>query len=190
MLRASFLRARAVFLVRRADRDQQRTVCLGFLQSPLINSMCCLLFSTLLLHRITNRKVRRDKGKKHKNPEGEMQAACVEWMDSRDIMYVASANGAYYANGAKTANSLKKRGVESGVPDLLILEMAEDLSRRGILAVELKIGSNQASEDQARWLRRARTRGHQTKVVFTLEQFKSVVLAHVYGGSAADPVEV
>ena len=195
-MRSSFFGSRAVFLVQRAAFDLTRTVFLEFTsdyRSSISFVVRCLLLFALLLHRNSNRKVRSDKGKKHKSPEGDMQAACVEWMKSSDIFYVASANGAMYANGFRTANSLKKRGVEPGVPDLLILELGARGSSRGILAVELKHGDNEASDEQALWLRRARKRGHGTKVVFTLEQFKRVVLAHVNGaaspggGEAGDP---
>ena len=64
---------------------------------------------------------RSDKGKRHQMPEAKLQEACVKWLHEKNFLFVASAV-TQYKNGARTAASLKRRGVEAGVPDLLILE--------------------------------------------------------------------
>ena len=75
------------------------------------------------------------------------------------------------------------------MPDLLILEKPPG-RRKGILAVELKIGNNSVSAKQQLWLDRAAERGHATAIVYTLTQFKLTVQAHLHPGSgaAAQPV--
>ena len=109
-------------------------------------------------------------------------------MRERNYLFVASAV-AQYKNGAQTAAGLARRGVEAGVPDLLILEKPPG-RRKGILAVELKIGKNSVSAKQQLWLDRAAERGHATSVVYTLTEFKAAVQAHLHPGSgaAAQPV--
>jgi hypothetical protein len=109
-------------------------------------------------------------------------------MRERDYLFIASAV-AQYKNGARTAAGLARRGVEAGVPDLLILEKPPG-RRKGILAVELKVGKNKLSHKQAEWLDRAAERGHATAIVYTLTEFKAAVQAHLYPGSgaAAQPV--
>lgn len=124
-------------------------------------------------------------------PEAKLQEACVEWLRKKNFLFVASAV-TQYKNGARTAASLKRRGVEAGVPDLLILESSPYICGRmpsGILAVELKIGTNTLSVKQQAWLDRAASRGHTTAVVRSLESFKSVVMEHIHpgAGTAAQP---
>ena len=126
---------------------------------------------------------RKDKGKRHQQPEAELQAKCVEWMRKNDYLFVASAV-TQYKNGARTAAGLARRGVEAGVPDLLILEKPAR-GRNGILAVELKIGNNRISEKQAEWLGRAKARGHVTVVAYTLDEFTRAVMSHLHPGSGA-----
>ena len=134
---------------------------------------------------------RSDRGARHGQPEGELQAACVAWLREMNYMFVASAV-AQYANGARTWASLQRRGVEAGQYDLMILEMSPATRRRppGILAVELKIGQNKVTPKQQAWLNRAAERGHATAVVYTLTEFKAAVQAHLHPGSgaAAQPV--
>ena len=130
---------------------------------------------------------RKDKGKRHQQPEAELQAECVAWMRERDYLFIASAI-AQYKNGARTAAGLARRGVEAGVPDLIILEKPAR-GNKGILAVELKVGKNKLSQKQQAWLGRAKTRGHTTVVAYTFREFKCAVMAHLHPGSgtAAEP---
>ena len=109
-------------------------------------------------------------------------------MRAREYLFVASAV-AQYKDGARTAAGLARRGVEPGVPDLLILEEPPG-RRKGILAVELKIGQNKVTPKQQAWLNRAAERGHATAIVYSLTDFKAAVQAHLYPGSgaAAQPV--
>ena len=136
---------------------------------------------------------RSDRGARHGQPEGELQAACVAWLREMNYMFVASAV-AQYANGARTWASLQRRGVEAGQYDLMILEMSPATRRRppGILTVELKIGSNRLTKKQEWWGARARRRGHATAVAYTLEGFKAAVNDHIYPGqgNAASPYVV
>ena len=53
---------------------------------------------------------RSDKGKRHQQPEAELQAECVAWMRKRDYLFVAAAI-AQYKNGARTAAGLARHGV-------------------------------------------------------------------------------
>ena len=133
--------------------------------------------------------MRKDKGKTHQSPEGELHAASVKWARELDLLVVGSAIGVKYANGAKTAAGLLKRGCDPGTADLLILAQGVDGSLG--LAVEFKIWPNTLSDKQVAWLARARARGWRTEVVYTFDAFQRVVREHLHGvgaGSAADPV--
>ena len=102
-------------------------------------------------------------------------------MRDKDFLFVASAV-AQYKNGARTAKALQRRGVEPGVPDILVLEQSA-ASPCGILAIELKVGNNPATDLQMKWHDRAKARGHTTAVIKTLQDFKDTVLKHILSGS-------
>lgn len=73
------------------------------------------------------------------------QCAVASWLRRRKIWFFAVPNGAKM--GAAEAAKMKREGLESGVPDLLIV----DRGRR--LALEMKAReSGTASPDQKRWL--------------------------------------
>ena len=85
---------------------------------------------------------RSDKGGRHKQPEAKLQVACVKWArEERGLLVVGQAGGVAYLFGGRTANAFKAKGVEPGVPDLLILEAGADGTHG--LAVELNIDDNE-----------------------------------------------
>lgn len=144
---------------------------------PVARSHVLVLIACFLL-------CRSDKGKRHQQPEADFQAKCVEWMKEKSFLFVASAVGVY-AGGARSFAALQRRGVEGGVPDLLVLEPKADGSA-GILCVELKVGKNGLGEKQEKWLYRAKARGHTVDVCKSLDQFKKTVLRHIHGGSGTE----
>ena len=111
-------------------------------------------------------------GKKHKQPESKLQAACAAWAESVDILVDGSPGGAAFRNG-----SHKARGCLPGRADILVLEMGHDGAPG--LAVELKIGAHQPSDVQVKWLQRVRRRMWRTGVVKSLDEFKQLVREHM-----------
>ena len=92
---------------------------------------------------------------------------------------VGQAGGVAYLFGGRTANALKAKGVEPGVPDLLILEAGADGTHG--LAVELKIDDNELTLEQADWLARARAKNWRCEVVRSFLEFVKVVQGHQSG---------
>jgi len=137
---------------------------------------------------------RKDKGRRHKQPESKLQVLCVNYAKQGGLLVVGSAAGAWYANGAMTAMAMKARGVESGSPDLLILEAGANGAHG--LAIELKIGRNALSDLQRDWFARARVKGWRCEVVRGetpeegLTAFIRVVCEHLGSspGSSTSPI--
>ena len=122
---------------------------------------------------------RTDLGKRHKQPESELQVACVAWADAEKLLVVGQAGGAAYLHGGRTAKALKAKGVKPGIPDLLILEPGADGTHG--LAVELKIGNRGLSAHQCAWFEQAHAKNWRCEEVRSLARFQAVVREHVTG---------
>ena len=127
----------------------------------------------------TVRKVRSDKGCRHKNLEPQLQAACTQWARGQGMLIVAQLAGARFLHGGRTWNAMQAKGAEPGVPDLLILEAGADGSHG--LAVELKVERNSLSDAQRAWFARARAKGWRCDVANSVEKFVELVQEHVSG---------
>lgn len=125
---------------------------------------------------------------KNKQPESQMQMLCVSWARGQDLVVVGTAGGAHYAGGPRQAVAMKKRGVEPGIPDLLILEPGADGSHG--LAVELKVRAAALRPAQQAWFEKARAKRWRCEVVRGnsptdgLVNFKQLVRQHM--GTATD----
>ena len=73
------------------------------------------------------------------------QCAVVQWLRARHVWFFAVPNGAKM--GARECAKMKKEGLESGVPDLLIV----DKGRRIALEMKRRNGGR-VSPAQKRWL--------------------------------------
>ena len=133
---------------------------------------------------------RSDAGQKHNKPEEDLQRKCVAWLKEKDYFYEIGSTGHFYGpSGYAMANRIKSLGAVNGVSDLQILEPNPDTGR--CLFVELKIGTNVASDDQKKWLARARARGHTTAVLYSFDTFVRTVTEHLTpkaGAAAAAPI--
>ena len=136
---------------------------------------------------------RRDAGQKHCKAEEDFQHKAVEWLKKKEYLYDIGSTGHYYGPaGWKMAAKMKRLGALNGVPDVQIFEPNPDTGK--CLFVELKVGANTVSEDQASWLARAKKRGHATAVIYSFDEFVRAVDEHLTpSGPAAtsgDPIVV
>ena len=104
---------------------------------------------------------RCDLGKRHKQPESALQVTCVRLAREQGLLVCGQAGGARYLNGGRTANAQKAKGVDPGIPDLLVLEPGGDGTHG--LAVEFKVNSlkvngNKLSAEQRAWFARGRAK--------------------------------
>lgn len=98
--------------------------------------------------------------------EHQLQASIIAEVDYRANQderwgrVFAVPNGGH--RNKATAGKLKAEGVRAGVPDLLLL-----LPSRGFhgLAIELKVGRNHETSEQADWLLWLRNHGYMTRIV-------------------------
>ena len=105
-----------------------------------------------------------------KYPEDELQMACARYLDLMGWLWMHPANERKTSPGAGAR--LKKKGVKSGVPDILIFEPNGEYIG---LAIELKTGKNKLTEAQEEWLERLGKKGWYVGVCYSFDQFKSIV---------------
>jgi hypothetical protein len=105
-----------------------------------------------------------------KRKESDLQISCVNWFKYQYPQYkmllFAIPNGGL--RNIKTAVTLKREGVVSGVPDLFL-----SLARgewHGMY-LELKSGSNDLTANQDMFFIMARKQGYKCEVIRTLDQF-------------------
>ena len=120
---------------------------------------------------------RCDLGKRHKQPESALQVTCVRLAREQGLLVCGQAGGARYLNGGRTANAQKAKGVDPGIPDLLVLEPGADGTHG--LAVEFKVGGNQLSAVQREWFVRGRAKRWRCAVVKSVEEFISLIGDHM-----------
>ena len=109
--------------------------------------------------------------------ETDLQIVCARYLDHLPNVlwcHVANERQTTMMRGGK----LKKMGVKSGVPDILIFE-----GRGGFngLAIELKFGRNKTTENQNHWLWGLFQRGWQTAVVTNFDEFQKIVDDYLAG---------
>jgi len=130
---------------------------------------------------------------KNRQPEAELQVACVDWLKEKALVHYGTTGGAMYAGSkgarARTAQMYKKRGATPGVPDLLVF--AAGAHGEHGLGVELKIGAVQPTAVQQQWHADLRRVGWAVEVARTLEQFKDIVTHYLPpDGSEAAPLDL
>lgn len=98
-------------------------------------------------------------------PEDDLQMQVAQYLDLRGWLYT------HVANERKTTPQagarLKRKGVKSGVPDILIFEPT---SIGFGLAIELKAGKNKTTKSQDHWLAELRRRGWKVAVCRSLDE--------------------
>lgn len=124
-----------------------------------------------------------DGRKKRKNPEMKLHMACVKWWASACLAFRVpefllwhTQNGMMHAGTAsdreRIGGMMKRMAVRPGVPDLFLAAPASGWLG---LFVELKAPKGVLSDEQKVMLPELQSRGYQTAVCRTLEDFKAVV---------------
>jgi hypothetical protein len=105
-------------------------------------------------------------------PEDNLHRACCQWMDLQypKILYTHAANESRRTKFERYKASQLR--MKAGVPDLLIFEPNGQYAG---LSIEFKIKPNKCTSEQNNWLEGLKSRGWQTEVVYTIEQFIEVV---------------
>ncbi len=105
-----------------------------------------------------------------KYKEDDLQMAVAKYLDFLSVCWC------HVANERKTSKiaglRLKKKGVKSGVPDVLIFEPNDDYSG---LAIELKIKPNKPTDNQKEWLESLKEKGWYTEVCYSLDDVRSLI---------------
>ncbi len=112
--------------------------------------------------------------KKRTYPEDNLQMLCASFLDYSNVLWCHVANERLTSK--RTGARLKKKGVKSGVPDVLIFEPRGEYIG---LAIELKIKPNKPTENQINWLEDLSERGWLTKVCYDFEEFEELVNSYL-----------
>lgn len=105
--------------------------------------------------------------------EARLQVAVARFLDYLGVLWFHSPNGG--SRHKIEAANLRRQGVKSGVPDVLIIE-----KRNGFdgFAIELKAKKNKPSANQIKWLEELEKRNFKTlvsnsfdEVVFEVEKY-------------------
>lgn len=109
------------------------------------------------------------------NEENE-QITLFQWAEFAAVRYPELELMYHVPNEGKrsvrTGSRLKKAGLKSGVPDI-VLPVAR--GRYIGLYIELKYGKNKVTENQKNWLRALSEQNHYTAVCYGWEQAKDVI---------------
>lgn len=84
-----------------------------------------------------------------------LQIQFAKWLDSKGILYCASAGGMRV--NMVTAVNMKRSGYKKGFPDIFIYEPCRVYKG---LAIELKAGAGKASPEQKVWQQELQKRGY------------------------------
>lgn len=122
-------------------------------------------------------------------PEAHEQAALFRMIEDIGARYYPELKLLYHIpNGGKRnaveAAHLKQQGVKSGVPDLCL-----PVARGGYhgLYIEMKVGDNKPTENQARWLRDLEKQGYATMVCYGYKQAAEVLVRYLTEGRGNIP---
>ena len=108
---------------------------------------------------------------KPKQSEASLQMNCIQWLDMqyKDILRTISPITRLSPHqGFKQ----KKLGYAKGSPDLIIFEPMQGY--HGLL-IEFKVGYNKQSPEQLLWEAKLKERGYNYQVIYTLEDFVSLI---------------
>ncbi len=90
--------------------------------------------------------------------EYDEQVALVTWLQLAGIRFFAVPNGAYFQGRGRTWKTLERAGASSGVPDLVLVDLAPDAGRP--VAIEMKrTRDSRVSNEQKEWHRAMEERG-------------------------------
>jgi len=105
-----------------------------------------------------------------KYPEDDLQMAAARYLD------LIGAKWFHVANERKTTRQagqrLKKKGVKSGIPDIIILDQKKGFTG---LVIELKIKGNYTTENQKKWLKTFKGLNYMAVVAYNMDEVIDVV---------------
>lgn len=102
---------------------------------------------------------------KYEGSEDDFQKSVAWFLDCLNATYTHPPNGG--SRNKIEAVKLKKMGVKSGVPDVLIFDPKHGYNG---FAIELKVGRNTVSEAQKEWLTKLKSKGWLVLVSYSLEE--------------------
>lgn len=112
--------------------------------------------------------------------ESELQSSCKRWFDYqfpklRQICF-AIPNGS--RRDKITGAILKKEGVVSGCPDMILLKQSNGF---GSLCIEFKTQIGRQSENQKLWQQSAETAGNKYVICRSFDQFRTEIENYMNG---------
>ena len=125
-------------------------------------------------------KVLGKKPKKKIQHEAKEQESLFIWAKMQENVYPELKLLFHIANGGSRhkleAYALKRQGVKSGIPDLML-----PVSRGGYhgLFIELKVGKNKTSTNQDWWLDELCNQGYRCEVSYGFEKAKETILQYL-----------
>ena len=117
---------------------------------------------------------------KYRGKEDDMQISIASYLDYINVLWFHPANErqlnvrvnkkgiAYSPLGAK----LKRKGVKSGVPDIIILEPR---GKYHGLMIEIKVGYNKPTPNQNKWIAELNKRNYLAIISYSLDECISVI---------------
>ena len=118
--------------------------------------------------------------KKYKGSEDDFQISVAQYLDSLNLLWFHCGNerkttirvnkkGKFYT---PEGNKLKRKGVKSGVLDVIIDEPNKLYNG---LRIELKVGYNKPNENQKYWIEQWNMRGYYATWTNSLDKFIYIV---------------
>ena len=98
--------------------------------------------------------------KKRRNDEAVLQEMLCRWMDSKDILYVASLVGVNL--GARVGAIKKRMGIKAGTADLIILKPSNQYAG---MTLELKIKGGHIYPEQETFADKAKDNGYYAVIM-------------------------
>lgn len=105
--------------------------------------------------------------------------AVARYLDARGLLWCHVPNGE--ARNAVTGAKLNRMGVKRGVPDVLIFNMPEMMMNNRTrynctgLAIELKVGKNMPTIEQAEWIANLGKCGWRCTVCHSIDEVVAIV---------------
>lgn len=117
------------------------------------------------------------KSRGHAQPEGRIQAACVQWLrnthpETRGLFFHVPNELNFSGNNAIQGAQLKALGLVRGVADTILLVPCGGYHA---LCVEFKTEKGRQSAEQIEWQKTVEREGYRYVVCRSLEEFKDLI---------------
>jgi hypothetical protein len=112
----------------------------------------------------------KKKYKKYIGKENNFQVTVANYLNSLGVLWFHCPNGG--SRHKLEAANLKKQGVKSGVPDVLVVEPKGKYIG---LAIELKVGYNKPNDNQIEWLNELEKRGYKVNWTNSLDECIDII---------------